>query len=213
MKRRGGWVKFGVFLFYWALSFHFRTRTVSLPHIVGTQSIVIEWMLDTMNGSDVFDGYRMSVVFAFWTTWKVTRYPCLQEEGPKNSSPLIGDFTWLEDLLITGNCMPTPTGTDRWPLMLGMDSAVSSPWGRENTAACPYLGLWDYNPPTSTPSIGPVVVHFDIWQWHAQWQNTFKWWQWDLQYWNATLLFFINSTYLKLSNKPSVNPGKICTHS
>lgn len=70
-------------------------------------------MLDTVNGSDVFDGYRMSVVFAFWTTWKVTRYPCLQEEGPKNSSPLIGDFTWLEDLLITRNCMPTPTGTDR----------------------------------------------------------------------------------------------------
>lgn len=69
-------------------------------------------MLDTMNGSDVLDGYRMSVVFAFWMTWKVTRYPCLQEKGPKNSSPLIGDFTCLEDLLITRNCMPTATGTD-----------------------------------------------------------------------------------------------------
>ena len=69
-------------------------------------------MLGTMNGHDVFDGYRMSVAFAFWTMWKVIGHPCLQEEGSKNSSPLVGDFTWLEDLLITGNHTPTQSGTD-----------------------------------------------------------------------------------------------------
>lgn len=29
-------------------------------------------MLDRMNGSDVIDGYRMSMSFAFWRMWKVT---------------------------------------------------------------------------------------------------------------------------------------------
>ena len=132
--------------------------------IIGTQNIGIEWVLGTMNGHDVHDGYRMSVAFAFWTTWRVIGYPCLQEEGPKNPSPLVGDFTWLEDLLITGNRTSTQSRTDCWLLMLRMDSGVSSPWGSKNTAACPYLGLWDYNPPSFIPSIGAVMAHFDLWQ-------------------------------------------------
>lgn len=95
--------------------------------------------------SDGIDGYRLSIAFAFWRTWKGMILLSTRGE-PKYTSPLVGDFTWLEALLITWNSVPTPACAERWSPMLGMACVVFSLWGWKNTAAYPFLGLWDYNP-------------------------------------------------------------------